>query len=108
MSKMYAYSFTREDFTGCYDSVQEAFDAGLRKAAEEAEPPTTIYVGQLVEGDYQAGDHAERILESMNRRAHVDMGEPGARYLRRVPEELVRELDKAVEQTILVDRKSVV
>jgi hypothetical protein len=38
----------------------------------------------------------------MNRRAHVDMGEPGVRYLRRVPEELVRELDKAVEQTVLV------
>lgn len=101
MSKMYAYSFTREDFSGCYDSVQQALDAGLRKAAEEAEPPTTIYVGQVLEGDCQAGDHAERILESMNRRAHVDTGEQGARYLRKVSKDLVRELDQAIEQTIL-------
>lgn len=101
MSNNYAYSFTREDFTGCYDSVQAALNAGLKRAAEEAEPPTTIYVGQLVEGDYQAGDHAERILESMNRRAHVDSGEQGARYLRHVPKDAVRELDQAIERTIL-------
>lgn len=100
MSRKYAYSFTREDFTGRYDSVQEALAAGLEKAASEAEPPTTIYVGQVLDGDYQAGDHAERILESMNRRAHVDMGEQGARYLRKVPKEWVRELDQAIERTI--------
>jgi hypothetical protein len=101
MSRMFAYSFTREDFTGRFDSEQAALAAAMEKAAGEAEPPTTIYVGQVVESEHQANDHAERILEAMNRRAHVDLGEQGARYLRRVPVEWVRELDQAVEQVIL-------
>lgn len=96
----YAYSYDREDFTGAFDSEQAAFEAAVRESEGIASPPTTIYIGTIVEGDPQSNDHARPILEAMNRRAHVDYGDSAARYLASVPPNLVDELDAAIAATI--------
>src|SRR5687767_14339368 len=99
MSK-YAYSYDREDFTGAFDSEQAAFEAAVRESEGIASPPTTIFIGTVVEGDPQTADHAHAILEAMNRRAHVDYGDSAARYLANVPPKLIDELDAALAVTI--------
>lgn len=99
--KRYAYSFDREDYTGSFATPEDAVAAAVNQAEGLSSPPTTIYVGTMVEGDPQAGDHARHILEAMNRRAHVDYGEPAMRYLVNVTTKQVIDLDKSIEQTIL-------
>lgn len=100
MTQKFAYSYDREDFTGAFDSPEAAFDQAVRNSEGVASPPTTIYIGTVVEADPQATDHAAGIIEAMNRRAHVDFGESASRYLKHVKPEQVRELDAAIAQTI--------
>ena len=101
MAGRYAYSYDREDYTGSYDTPEQALAAAVERSEGLSSPPTEIFVGQLVESDPQATDHAQTILHNMSQRAHVDFGEPARRYLKNVPGKLVRELDDAVAQTIL-------
>lgn len=97
----YAYSYDREDYTGSFDTPEEALTEAVRRSEGLASPPGEVFIGQIVEADPQAHDHAERILDAMNQRAYVDYGEPARRYLARVPKELVKELDEAIGATIL-------
>ncbi len=101
MPTKYAYSYDREDYTGTYDTPQQALQDAIRNAEGISSPPTTIYIGTIVEADPQATDHAERIIESMNRRAHVDIGDSAARYLKHVTPEQAKDLDKSIAQTIV-------
>ena len=86
---------------GHADTPEAAFNAAMKGAEELSSPPTEIYVGTIVEADPQAVDHAQRIVESMNRRAHVEYGDSAAKYLTNVTPEQVKELDAALAETIL-------
>jgi hypothetical protein len=97
----YAYSYNREDYTGSYDSPERALNEAVRNAESLSNPPTEIYIGRIVTADPQADDHAAKIIEAMNRRAHVDFGEAAARYLKKVSKKQAQELDAMLEQTIL-------
>jgi len=97
----YAYSYDREDYVGAFDTPEEAFNAAIAAAEGLSSPPTTIYIGTIVEADPQATDHARHIIEAMNRRAHVDFGEAAAGYLRNVTAEQIADLDAQIAQTIL-------
>lgn len=101
MPNKYAYSFDREDYIGAYDTPEQAFNDAVNRAEELSNPPTEIYIGTIVQADPQATDHAEQIIDSMNRRAHVEFGASAARYLKKVPAEQVKELDEALAGTIL-------
>lgn len=99
MSK-YAYSYDREDYTGQYNTPEEAFADAVRKSEGLASPPTTIYIGQVTPGDPQVDDHAEQVIQSMNSRAHVDFGDAASRYLLNVTPQQRRQLDQALAGTI--------
>ncbi len=102
MTRKFAYSYDREDYTGAFGSPELACQAAIQNAeGVTTSPPTTIYVGALVEPDPQATDHADTIINNMSQRAHVDFGEPASRYLKNVTPQQVKELDQALEQTIL-------
>ena len=101
MAAKYAYSFNREDYTGSYEAPEQALNEAVRAAETMSNPPTEIYVGRIVTADPQATDHAQHIIEAMNRRAHVDFGDAAARYLKKVSKKQVQELDTMIEQTIL-------
>lgn len=97
----FAYSYDREDYTGSFATPEEAVAEATKRSEGLSSPPTEIFVAQLVEADPQAHDHAQRIVESMSQRAHVDFGDPARKYLKQVPPKLVKELDEAIAQTIL-------
>lgn len=101
MIQKYAYSYDREDYSGAFGSPEQACQAAVANGERFTCPPTTVYVGEIVEADPQAADHASTIVDNMSQRAHVDFGEPAARYLRNVTPAERRELDGALEQTIL-------
>jgi hypothetical protein len=97
----YAYSYNREDFIGRFPTRDAALQAGLEHLHEQMDSPSDIYVGVIVDADPQATDHAERIIDSMARRAHVDIGEIAVDYLRHVTPAQKRELDEWVSEVII-------
>lgn len=97
----FAYSYDREDYTGRFDTAEAALAEAIRNSEGLASPPTEIFVGQLVEADPQAHDHAQALIDAMSQRAHVDFGDPARRYLKKLPKKLVKELDDALAATIL-------
>jgi hypothetical protein len=101
MSRKFAYSYDREDYTGAYETAEEALTAAVGNSEGMSNPPTTIYVGTIVEADPQAADHARTIINNMTQRAHVDYGDPAARYLKNVSPAQIKELDEAIKASIL-------
>ena len=99
--KRYAYSYNGEDYTGSFATPEEAVAEAARRSEGLSSPPTEIYVGVIVHADPQTTDHAEHIVESMNRRAHVDYGDAASRYLLNISKEQVAELDRDIAKTIL-------
>ena len=93
--RKFAYSYDREDYVGAYESAEEALAAAVENSQGLSNPPTTVYVGTIVQADAQAADHAKTIINNMSQRAHVDYGEPAARYLKNVTAAQVKELDAA-------------
>ena len=100
MARKFAYSYDREDYTGAYETADEALAAAVENSQSLSNPPTTIYVGTIVEADPQAADHAKTIINNMAQRAHVDYGDPAARYLKNVSPAQVKELDDAIKRSI--------
>src|SRR5438552_6068084 len=98
--RQFAYSYGREDYVGAYESAEEALAAAVENSQGLSNPPTTVYVGTIVQADAQAADHAKTIINNMSQRAHVDYGEPAARYLKNVTAAQVKELDEAIKSAI--------
>ena len=98
--RKFAYSYDREDYVGAYDTPEDALAAAVDNSQGLSNPPTTIYVGTIVQADAQAADHAKTIINNMSQRAHVDYGDPAARYLKNVSGAQVKELDEAIKGAI--------
>ena len=81
--RKFAYSYDREDYVGAYESAEEALAAAVENSQGLSNPPTTIFVGTIVQADPQATDHAKTIINNMSQRAHVDYGDPAARYFKK-------------------------
>jgi len=99
--RKFAYSYDREDYVGAYESAEDALAAAVENSQGLSNPPTTIFVGTIVQADPQAADHAKTIINNMSQRAHVDYGDPAARYLKNVTPAQVKELDEALKVSIL-------
>jgi hypothetical protein len=100
-NRKFAYSYDREDYVGAYDTPEDALAAAVDNSQGMSNPPTTIYVGNIVQADPQAGDHAKTIINAMSQRAHVDYGDPAARYLKNVTAGQVKELDETIKVSIM-------
>jgi len=98
--RKFAYSYDREDYVGAYDTPEDALAAAVDNSQHLSNPPTTIYVGTIVQADAQASDHAKTIINNMSQRAHVDYGDPAARYLKNVSAAQTKELDEALKASI--------
>jgi len=99
--RKFAYSYDREDYVGAYDTPEDTLAAAVDNSQGLSNPPTTIYVGTIVQADPQAADHAKTIINNMSQRAHVDYGDPAARYLKNVTPAQTKELDEAIKVSIL-------
>ena len=100
MTRKFAYSYDREDYVGAYETAEEALAAAVDNSQGLSNPPTTIFVGTIVQADPQAADHAKTIINNMSQRAHVDYGDPAARYLKNVTTAQAKELDEAIKVSI--------
>ena len=98
--RKFAYSYDREDYIGAYDTPEDALAAAVDNSQGLSNPPTTIFVGTIVQADAQASDHAKTIINNMSQRAHVDYGDPAARYLKNVTPVQAKELDEAIKTSI--------
>src|SRR4051812_10088038 len=98
--RKFAYSYDREDYIGAYETPEEALAAAVDSSQGLSNPPTTIYVGTIVQADPQATDHAKTIINNMSQRAHVDYGDPAARYLKNITPAQVKDLDQAIKGAI--------
>jgi hypothetical protein len=103
MPARYAYSLNGENYTGTFASREGALSAALEAAADplNLNPPQTVFVGRRVEADPHASGHARTLLREMAWQAHDEVGAPAAKYLNKVGEHEVRELDGAIEQVVL-------
>lgn len=97
----FAYSLDRETYTGVFGTREEAFHAGCYAAERLHANITEIYVGQRVAGDPQADLHAWELIKSMRARAREAAGDDAATYLKNVSNEQAKDLDGAIESTIL-------
>ena len=96
--RKFAYSYDREDYVGAYETPEDALSAAVDNSQHLSNPPTTIYVGTIVQADAQASDHAKTIINNMSQRAHVDYGDPAARYLKNVTSAPIAAFDGPVKR----------
>ena len=97
----YAYSLDRETFSGVFNTRDEAFHAGCYAAERLHANITEIYVGQRVAGDPHADLHAWELIKCMRDRARAASGDDAAGYLKNVTNEQAKDLEGAIEATIL-------
>ena len=101
MKGTYAYSLDRETFTGIFNTREEAFHAGCYAAERLHANITEVYVGQRVAADPQADLHAWELIKCMRDRARATSGDDSAGYLTNISNEQAKDLDGAIEATIL-------
>lgn len=92
----YCYSLNEEDFTGAYDSIEEAKGAGEEAAIEEEQD--TYFVGQCRE--IVPYISAWRILDQLQEDAYEEVGEPSENYLDNVKDEQKDELEKVLNEVL--------
>jgi hypothetical protein len=97
----YAYSLDRETFTGIFNTRDEAFRAGCYAAERLHAQVNEVYVGQRVAGDPQADLHAWELIKCMRDRARATAGDEAVGYLTHVTNEQAKDLDGAIEATLL-------
>jgi len=101
MKGAYVYSLNGENYTGAFDTREAALAAGLEHAAQEADSPTAVYVGQRVMASPETDGHSDPILARMRERAVARQEGAGPQYLRRVNDQQAAELDDAVQSVLL-------
>ncbi|MGA2232279.1 MAG: hypothetical protein ABSH22_15385 [Tepidisphaeraceae bacterium] len=93
MPGQYSYSFNGDDFTGRYETREEAQGAAFDAARRANLPPTTVYVGRVVEADPGAQGHALQILSQMALRLRRECCEGSERNLAQLTAAQVDDLD---------------
>lgn len=101
MNPIFSYSFDRETFAGSFPTRHEAVAAGIKRAREYPEPPTTLYVGQRIMPNPRAFGNARVVIDNMARRVQDDVGDIADGYLRGLAEQQVTDLDTSLEKTIV-------
>jgi hypothetical protein len=103
MPARFAYSLNGENYIGSFASREEALSAALDAAGDplNLNPPQTVFVGRRVEADPHASGHARTVLREMAWQAHDEVGAPAAKYLNKVGEPEIQELDSAIEEVVL-------
>lgn len=101
MNPIFVYSFDRETFTGKYATRSEALAAALKRADGYPSPITTVYVGQRLSPNPRAFGHARAVIDRMIARVTEDIGDEADTFLRGLSDDLVTELDSALEKGIV-------
>ena len=100
MSAKFAYSLNGENFVGSFASREEAKSAALAKSCGMVDPPVSVFVGKMFDGDPQATGHADEVIDSIRRRVCEADGADAGRLFGRLADSQVRDLDGALARAI--------
>lgn len=102
MPARFAYSLNGENYTGTFNTRDQALSAAVQAAQDPMNlvPPQTIYVARRVDADPHAAGHAKTVLREMAWQAHDEVGAPAANYLNQLPDEQIKDLDVALEKVL--------
>jgi hypothetical protein len=102
MPNRFAYSLNGENYTGDFASRDHALAAALDAARDPLNlaQPQTVFVARRVDPDAHTAGHARTILRAMAWQAHDEVGAPAANYLHQLSDDLIAELDGAVDHVV--------
>jgi hypothetical protein len=98
----YSYSLNGENWMGAFATRDAALAAAIQKCSGAADPPGTVFVGEVASGEMFATQLGQVLVEEMRSRARNRGGEGAGRYLRDVTSAQLKELDGQIE-TVLVE-----
>src|SRR5437016_3993490 len=97
----YAYSLNGENWMGAFGTRDAALAAAFQKCSGAADPPGTVFVGELSGGEAFANQLGQVLVTEMRSRARSRGGEGAGRYLRDVTASQLDELGGQVEKTVM-------
>lgn len=96
----YAYSLNGENWTGAFATREAALSTAIQKCSGAADPPGTVFVGELATADGLADHLGKGITQEMRHRATVCGLDGASRFLRNVGRQPLDELDGQLEQVV--------
>ena len=97
----YVFSLNGEDFSGSFESRDQAELAAVTAARRSANGPATFFVARAVSGDPAASGHAQAVLANMKARARHSGCTAGGQYLSNLTSRQTADLDATLENAIL-------
>ena len=95
----YSFSLNGENWSGAFASRDAALAAAMQKCSGAADPPGTVFVGEILGGEVFADHLGKVIVEEMRSRAQSGGIEGGSEYLRELTAGQMDELDSLLERT---------
>jgi hypothetical protein len=97
----YAYSLNGENWTGAFATREAALSAAIQKCSGAADPPGTVFVGELATVGGLTDHLGKGIVQEMRNRATVRGLDGASRFLRSVSRLQLEELDGELEQAVV-------
>lgn len=97
----YAFSLNGENWSGAFANREEALKAAIQKCSGAADPPGTVYVGEIFGGEVFADHFGKVIVDEMRARARTRGAEGDGRYLRDLSVAQMDALDAQIERTVV-------
>ena len=94
----YSYSLNGENWTGAFATRDAALAAAIQKCSGAADPPGTLFVGEISGGELFATELGQALIKEMRSRARNRGAEGASRYLRDVTPAQLKELDEQIEK----------
>ena len=97
----YSYSVNGENWTGAFATRDAALAAAIQKCSGAADPPGTVYVGEVAGDEMFASALGQVVVKEMRSRARNRGAEGASRYLRDVTATQLAELDEQIEKVMV-------
>ena len=96
--EQYAFSLNGENWSGAFDTRDAALKAAIQKCLNAADPPGTVYVGEISPEGIHADRLGKRVIDEMRSRAN---NAEGSRHLHSITAAQLTELDAAIERVVI-------
>ena len=94
----YSFSLNGENWSGAFDTRESALAAAMQKCSGAADPPGTVFVGEIAGADVYADHLGQVLIDEMRDRASDMKGDSHLRFVK--PAQLA-ELDVAIERAVV-------
>ena len=93
----YAFSLNGENWSGAFETREQALAMAVQKCSGASDPPGTVFVAEIMGGEV-FGDHlGKAVIADMRSQARgID-----DRHLKKVTDGQLKELDSLIERTVI-------